>query len=117
MNMSGFCIDCNFKIDSFDNLEECPNCNSKTIPCSDKDQVNINVNWHELKMLTIWAEQWGNEKCNGAGTIYSIAQRIQEQYPNMPLLSLAESIQDLGKKLKIKTNVKGVEKDKEGNVK
>lgn len=104
-------------IDDFKGLTECPNCGSKDTPCLNADQVDISINWHELKVLCIWAEQWGNEKCGGAGSIYSIAQRLRAQYPDKMPLTLAEEIQDLSKSFQIQTNIKGIETDKDGNVK
>lgn len=120
----GFCTSCGFKIKEFDDkITECPNCASKTIPCHYNHQIDVNINWHELRILCIWAEQWGNKEVQddgGASSIYSIAQRIQEQFPDMTKnlpLTLAAEVQNMGKEFKLETNIKGVEKDKDGFVK
>ena len=115
---SGFCTECGFKVEDFTDLIECPNCNSTSPPCLDKNQVNININWHELRILTIWAENWGHRKYNGAGIIYAISQRIQDQHPEMGTLTLAEEIQNLPQKIgtTIITDHPGVETNKDGEV-
>jgi len=114
----GFCTLCRFKIKSFNNLEKCPNCDTTSVPCSYSNQVDININWQELRLLCIWAERWGHEKVKAASLIYSIIQRIQEQHQNKLPLSLAEEIQNLPKELNIKviTNIPGVETNKDGEV-
>ena len=40
---------------------ECPNCGTKSLPCLIVDDVNIKINWHELRILTIWAENWARQ--------------------------------------------------------
>jgi hypothetical protein len=119
MSDSGFCTACGFKIKSFEGLNRCPNCDSNGRPCSDKDQVNISINWQELRILCIWAERWGNKECGGAGLIYNIAHRIQKQHPEFKCpLTLAEEVQNLPKELglKVQTNIPGVETNKNGEV-
>jgi len=129
MKYEGFCTDCGFKLESFENLEKCPNCDSSSVPCDYKDQVDVNINWHELRILCIWAEQWGHmqEKegsIGASGTIYTIAHKIQCQHPNMKLpLTLSSEITSLKKILQaqdpninITTNIKGIETDKNGKM-
>ena len=107
----GFCTDCGVPVESFEGLSECPNCGSKGMPCSFSNQVEVSINWHELQLLCIWAERWGHAKCGGAGTVYSIAQRLMDQHPDRSPLTLARQVQDL-KDLHggdVDTNVPGVE--------
>jgi len=116
---SGFCTSCGFKVESFEGLAKCPQCDSRGTPCLDKEQVNISINWHELRILCMWAERWGNKECGGAGLIYNIAQRIQRQHPEFETpLTLAEEIQNLPKKLgcKVQTNIPGVETNRDGEI-
>jgi len=119
MITSGFCTYCGFIIESFEGLNGCPNCGTTSIPCSDEDQVNVCINWHELRTLCMWAEKWGNEKVGDASLIYSIAGRIRYQHPHRDSLTLADNIQELPKKfpgIKFSTNVPGVETDNNGAV-
>ena len=110
----GFCMDCGVHVASFEGLTCCPNCGSESTPCSMAGQVDISINWQELRVLCIWAENWGHERAGGAGTIYSIAQRILAQHPDMPPITLAGEVQDLkdemeGEGYDVNTNVPGVE--------
>jgi len=77
----------------------CPNCNSRSIPCDVANDVNIKLNWHELRILCIWAENYGRS-IGSQGTIYSIAQRIEDQARgDKPPLTLAREISEAGAKL------------------
>lgn len=88
-------------------VEACPNCGTTTIPCDIKDDVIIGVNWHELRILTIWAENWarhldgnleeGEEK--NLLAIMTIAQRLQKQFPDKTPLTLFGEIKELRKEL------------------
>lgn len=108
--MSGFCIDCGLRVESFEGLEKCPNCNSASVPCYDENQVNISINWQELRILSIWAERWALEKRLGAGIIYSIAGRIEKQYPSLAPLTFAGELHQLKDEgYDVETNFPGVE--------
>lgn len=79
----------------------CPKCGDKGTSLNPKEDVNIKVNWHELRILTLWAEWWANEiekECpKSALAIACIARRIQKQYPDKTPLTLAGEIEDLKK--------------------
>lgn len=111
----GFCIECSYQIDSWEGLKGCPNCASTSVPCSADAQVNISINWQELRVLCMWAERWGLEKVGGAGTVYSIAERIlkqvQDEWPNASL-TLAQDIGQVKDHFghdNVSTNFPGVE--------
>ncbi len=95
MSQSGFCTECGFKVASYDGLACCPNCGTESIPCADNNQVTIAINWHELHLLCVWAEQWAHAKCGGAGVVYSIAGRLAAQYPERHALTLAGEVREL----------------------
>ena len=99
MNDSGFCTDCGAKIDSFENLNasSCPLCGSESIPCANENQVNISINWHELHVLIVWAEQFAKDS-NMKTTVWSIAHRIEKQFPHKHLLTLAGEMSQLKRK-------------------
>jgi hypothetical protein len=108
----GFCTLCGCQIESFDNLECCPNCKTQSLPCSWDNQVNISINWHELRLIFMWAEKWGMKHCDGAGVVYSIADRIRNQYPNKSSLTFADEIEELKKMFgrdNVQTNFPGIE--------
>ncbi len=90
----GFCIDCGFGVASFEGLKCCPNCGSKSVPASAKDQVTVSVNWHELRCLTMWAERWAQQHALG-NTVYAIARRLKAQHPSRTPLTFAGEIVEL----------------------
>lgn len=96
MNDSGFCTACGIKIDSFENLntDSCPFCGSESIPCADENQVDISINWHELHILVVWAEQFAKDD-RMKSTVWSIAHRIEKQFPEKHLLTLAGEMSQL----------------------
>lgn len=112
---SGFCLSCGTKIESFEKLSSncCPFCGSKSIPCADNNQVTISVNWHELHILVVWAENYARglkDNPNALHDIWSIAHRLENQQPSKNKLTLTGEISDLKRIYpKLKTNLPGVE--------
>lgn len=86
-----------------ENSECCPNCGTETIPCDINDDINIKINWHELRILTIWAENWARHLDQNKSqddeknllTILTIAQRLQKQFPKKLPLTLFGEIKEL----------------------
>ena len=83
---------------------ECPNCGTKSLPCSIVDDVNIKINWHELRILTIWAENWARQIDKQEPTdekrllcIMTIAQRLQKQFPDKTPVTLFGEMKELRK--------------------
>ena len=93
------CTDCGVEFD-FKSLPPgtaaCPNCNSDSLPCDVALDVTIKINWHELRILAIWAENYARQ-IKKQGTIYSIAQRIEDQArkEHMPPLTLARELGEI----------------------
>jgi hypothetical protein len=122
----GFCTSCGFRVASFEGLTGCPSCGSTNPPCADEDQVTISINWHELRILGIWAENYANsiEEKNPGSTkvIYQITDRIEAQHKGRTPLTLAHEIAALPADLKkagidagtMETNVKNVDRFREG---
>lgn len=96
----GFCTDCGATTESFDGLQRCPNCQSTGRPCGHSEQVNVSINWHELRILCIWAENWQGQH-NLGRTVYSIAKRLKAQFPEHGPLTLAEELGELSKQYDI----------------
>lgn len=97
MSDGGFCTDCGHRVASFEGLQSCPSCGSTGIPCADRNQVSVAVNWHELRVLVIWAENYGRS-IDQQSTIYAIARRLEDQHPDRALevpLSLAGELRQL----------------------
>jgi len=73
----------------------CPNCKSDGVPCDVANDVTIKINWHELRILCIWAENYGRS-IKKQGTVYSIAQRIEDQARgDKPPLTLARELGEI----------------------
>lgn len=114
---SGFCTDCGIKIPDFNAIvgDRCPFCGSKGIPCGDDEQVTISVNWHELHILTVWAENWAHHHPNKTETdmrttVNAIAHRLEKQFPDKHKLTLAGELSDMKREYpNLETNVPGVE--------
>jgi hypothetical protein len=77
--------------------------------------IVTNINWHELRILTIWAENWAkyiddkessnpNHK-NMPLTIMIIAERLQKQFPNKVKLTLFSEIRELRKSFNLETDI------------
>ena len=96
------CITCNreFTEEDIKDSMKCPYCGDIGIPCSPKNDVTIKINWHELRILTIWAEQWASrckENSTMPVTVEAIARRLEKQYPNKTPLTLAGELSQLRK--------------------
>ena len=96
------CLICNeeFTGKELKDFDRCPKCGNTGIPCSPKEDVIIKINWHELRILVIWAENWANKidkdcATKPAVTIVCIARRVQNQYPDKTPLTLTGEIQQL----------------------
>ena len=75
-------------------------CGATTIPCGWENQVDVSINWHELRILIMWAENyWNGVKKEGQlNPIYAIAERIRAQHPDRAKklsLTLAGEIQQI----------------------
>lgn len=91
---AGFCTTCSHRIKSFDGLTCCPNCGSEGVPCATENQVTVEVNTHELRLLCIWAENWGNQIKN-VDVVYGIAARLRRQLSRDLCLTMADEFSEM----------------------
>lgn len=96
----GFCVNCGHRVESFDGLSACPKCGSTGVPCPDDSQVTVSVNWQELRVLGIWAENYQRTLKDG-GPVYAIAKRLEAQHPTRAPLTLAGELGQLAKEYDI----------------
>lgn len=80
----------------------CPKCGSEGLPMSPTQDVEVKINWHELRILTMWAEHWANHikelpdaKGNPIQTVFAIAKRLQDQHPFKVPLTLSGELEQL----------------------
>jgi predicted nucleic acid-binding Zn-ribbon protein len=94
----------------------CPKCGDTGVPMLIADDVTVKVNWHELRILGIWAENWAkkiqednkDEKKDYLLTVMCIAGRLQKQHPDKAPLTLFSEIRQLRKEIESSDELKGV---------
>jgi len=78
----------------------CPECGA---PAKDSlrvmDDVQIEANWHELRILGIWAERWAGQHADKEPgmqrTVARICGRIHAQHPDRSGLTLSADLAEL----------------------
>lgn len=87
----------------------CPSCGTQSVPCSIARDVTLNINWHELRILTIWADNWAGAHCDVSGkkSLATIIKRLEAQrpegYPALTFLGECRELQDEGVDLSVET--------------
>lgn len=105
------CTDCysEFTHEQLEGYNCCPQCKTKSLPMYINQDVIININWHELRILTMWASWWAEEKLKsepGYQTIKSIIKRLRVQgKPEWPGLTFAEEIEDIRNETGLKVDI------------
>lgn len=102
----GFCTACGVRVDSFGALDRCPACGTKGVPCAWGDQVAVSINWHELRVLVMWAENYARAYGDAPGVttnmraaVYAIAKRISDQHPEAGPLTMASEVAELAREV------------------
>ena len=74
----------------------CPNCKSVGVPMSIEQDVTIKINLHELRILTIWADNWARQECNedSVAALNGIVNALREQHPGVAL-TMSDEYQEL----------------------
>ena len=81
------CIVCRrpYSKSEVDNMETCPECGVGVKPMLPRENVSINVNWAELKILSNWAEAYALayqvHYPDMLKAVYSITNEIEQQNP------------------------------------
>jgi hypothetical protein len=78
--------------------QACPVCGTTGTPCDIADDVTIKINWHELRILGIWADNWAHDdKIPGdsKNIVATIIQRLEAQHPDKTPLTLSGEIRKL----------------------
>lgn len=83
------CTSCRTEFEDSDFLVStvcCPRCGTKILPMHIKDDIELKINKHEIRILTIWASNWINYNYKeGASSLSGILKSIREQVPNLAL--------------------------------
>lgn len=95
------CTECRSEFTEAEIFEatSCPRCGTASVPQSICQDVTVSINWHELRILCMWAENWANEKCETGSkkALASIIAALEEQRPDgsFPSLTLRGELQEL----------------------
>lgn len=81
----------------------CPECEDEGVPCPTEKDFTVDINWHELRVLCIWAENWARavkdeqNESRPLRTVHAIARRLQTQAKDNDLapLTLSQEILEL----------------------
>lgn len=107
------CVICDFVVEDTTGLKACPRCGTTGLPCDTADDVTVKINWHELRILGIWAEHYANQiepqstpTNSSRQCIYSITRRLEVQFPDKSPLTLSGELRQLKKEFPgMETNV------------
>lgn len=103
------CIQCNAEFTEAQTAghDGCPACGNEGLPSSPEQDVTVKINWHELRIICIWAENYANSiagqkdvKGDPVKSVWAIASRLQEQYPSFVPLTLSGEIGQLREQFK-----------------
>jgi predicted nucleic acid-binding Zn-ribbon protein len=93
---------------------KCPSCGTSSLPCAISEDVLLKINWHELRILTIWAENYARiadakDKLDETllSTVMIISKRLEKQYPDKTKLTLFSEVREIKEngKYKITSNL------------
>ena len=93
------CVRCRSEFSEADTAghSACPKCGATGSPMAIKQDVTVNVNWHELRILTMWAERWAGaiekklgeqEEPDAKLVVTAIARALELQHPTLAPLTL-----------------------------
>ena len=106
VKVGGFCIQCRQEIESFEGLDCCPFCQTRETPCDYGADVILVINWHELRILCLWAmfhakAQKREIQSGMIHTLRGIFTRIKSlRKEKWPPIELDEELQELSNKLR-----------------
>lgn len=105
--------------------EPCPDCGLKGLALRDVDDVTVEVNWHELRILGIWAERWAGQMPEermseeSQRIVAVITGKLAAQHTDKPGLTMSADIADLRQWAKKEgaggVEVHGFREDEEAN--
>ena len=88
------CIRCRskFAIKELKTAKCCPSCGCSVMALRSSQDVNIKINWYELKLICSYAEGFvlQSEDIESLKTLHSIIHELKRQFPKYPEISLFE---------------------------
>lgn len=92
------CVDCRseFTKEEIATANACPCCGTKGLPALIANDLTVQINLHELRILTIWASNWARGiKDDGSGaqkTIRAICTALKKQLPEGTCLTMEDEM-------------------------
>ena len=84
----------------------CPTCGNPGVPCAISEDVTVRINWHELRILGIWASNYAGGKAfddergrHSRRTRQAILARLEAQHPGKAALTMAGEMKSLANAL------------------
>lgn len=87
----------------------CPACGTQSLPCDVAGDVTVKLNWHELRILGIWAENYARsiaaqpeanaDSKRAPKVVLAITRRLRAQHPKRPPLTLEDEVAQLRARL------------------
>ena len=95
-----WCTICGYRFNNNSDMDEptCPKCGmdpNKHFPCSANMDFTIDINLHELRMLTIWASNYAAEKKSESKGLAGIIHRLRQQLPDDCALTMEDEFRML----------------------
>ena len=93
-------------------VDRCPACGSQGVPCGTDQDLTVQINWHELRILGIWASNWIDKSPTAdvqtRQLVRAILGRLERQRPDLTPLTLSGEIAQLRREFgNVETNVPG----------
>lgn len=88
-----------FTHEELENVSACPTCGTDGVPSLIADDVTVRINWHELRILGIWASNYAGGKDipeKLRRTLLAILDRLEAQHPGKTPLTLSRELRQLG---------------------
>lgn len=92
------CLACGNETDETPDMRACPSCGDALHPPANlSDSVNLTISTHELRILTMWADNWARSieaRCPGSQKAISVILDRLATQTDAPL-SLSQEIADI----------------------
>lgn len=93
------CVDCyeEFSEEDVGDSEACPACGTCTLPMSIDEDILLPINWHELRVLTIWASNYAEKLPDSSRiSLHKTLKRLDKyRPPGGAALTLVGEIKEL----------------------
>jgi len=107
------CADCRceFTDEELVGATACPKCGTASTPMDMSDDIELHINVHELRILTIWASNWAEQHCKPASqrTLSSIINALRPQVQSGTPLTMGDEFQGVADTLGTDVEVHGAD--------